>query len=314
MNRPSPIVILAPCFNEQENIINFLNSLKEVCHVLNGLFEIVIVNDGSTDKTSSLLRSFSLKSEKIKLTIIELDFNIGHQQAIFQGLTYAKSTKANQFIVLDSDGQDDVNLIPKMIKLKNYDIIHVVRKKRKESYFFRFSYAIYKIIFKIITGQSIAFGNYCLINRTVLNRATNVGFVHFPAFLSKFPLSKYYIEVDRHKRSHGKSKMSMADLLNHAIKSFIEYAEQLLVVCLWIFITLLLILVIFAIFILYEKLFTNNAISGWASTVIIGLFNGVLITLSSFVIGTQLLKNSYNQNLKNKISIVKNSEDVTTNN
>ncbi|TSE05536.1 MULTISPECIES: glycosyltransferase [Aquimarina] len=300
-----PIVILSPCYNEELNIVNFLHSLENVCNALDSLFEVVIVNDGSIDKTSELLDGFFFESKNISLTVLELDFNVGHQQAIFQGLIYAKSTNSNQFIVLDSDGQDDVKLIPSMIEQKDCDVVHIVRKKRKESFLFRFSYKIYKMIFKTITGQSIHFGNYCLINRNILNRITMVGFVHFPAFLSKFALRKKYIEADRQKRDNGKSKMGITDLLDHAIKSFVQYAEQLLVVCLWIFISLVIILTIFAGYVLYKKLFTDRAILGWASTIILGLFNGALIALSAFVIGTQLLKNSYSNTIKFTASTVK---------
>ena len=299
------ILILAPCYNEELNIINFLNALEMTCGKLEFLFEIVIVNDGSTDSTAEILDTFFFKTKNISLTVLELDFNVGHQKAILQGLLYAKTTNSNQFIILDSDGQDDVGLIPSMINLEKSDIVHIIRKKRKESILFRFSYSIYKLIFKTLTGKSIHFGNYCLINKKVLNHATSVGFIHFPAFLSKYELNKQYILADRHKRDKGKSKMRMIDLLNHAIKSFIEYAEQLLMLCLWVFIFLAIILVVFAGYVLYEKLFTDKAILGWASTIILGLFNGALIALSAFVIGTQMLKNSYSQNIRFSALVIK---------
>ncbi|WP_394747375.1 glycosyltransferase [Spongiimicrobium salis] len=300
------IIILAPCYNEELNIINFLHALEESCGVLDALFEVVIVNDGSTDKTAQLLDTFSFTSKNIVLTVLELDFNVGHQQAIFQGLMYAKTSTSKQFIVLDSDGQDDTKLIPSMIAQKNCDVVHIIRKKRKESFVFKLGYVIYKMIFKMITGQAIHFGNFCLLNRTMLHRVTTSGFVHFPAFLSKFASRRAYIEADRNKRGHGKSKMNLVDLLNHAIKSFIEYSERLLLVCLWIFIFLVIGLTIFAAYILYQKLFTSNAILGWASTITLGLFNGALIALSAFVIGTQLLKNSYGRHMDFYATITKN--------
>ena len=305
MTNSKPIVILAPCYNEELNIISFLNSIEQICGPLEKQFEVVIVNDSSTDQTSMLLDKFSYTSTNLALTVLELDFNMGHQEAIFQGLLYAKTTDANKFIVLDSDGQDNVELIPLMIAKKNCDVVHITRKKRKESFLFKLGYAVYKGIFKIITGESIHFGNFCLINRTILHRATISGFVHFPAFVSKFAKRRKYINADRQKREHGKSKMRLVDLLNHAIKSFIEYAERLLMVCLWIFIFLVIGFTFFAGYILYEKLFTDRAILGWASTITLGLFNGALIALSAFVIGTQLLKNSYGRNTAFNASVKK---------
>ncbi|MFT5824159.1 MAG: glycosyltransferase involved in cell wall biosynthesis [Crocinitomix sp.] len=300
-----PILIIAPCYNEEVGIKSFLNSLEPVCEGSRSNFEVVIVDDGSTDGTAKILEKFEFEGANISLTILRLDFNAGHQEAIFQGLIYAKSTEADKCVILDSDGQDDVALIPKMIAFDDCDVVHILRKKRKESLLFRFSYKIYKIIFKIITGKSIHFGNFCMINRSVVNRAAGTGFVHFPAFLSTFVQRKKYLTADRKQREAGKSKMKFTDLLNHAIKSFIQYSEKLLMVCLWLFIGLAIALVLFAAYVLYEKLFTDKAILGWASTIILGLFNGALIALSTFVIGTQLLKNSHGQNIKFNATIIK---------
>lgn len=305
MNAES-IIILAPCYNEELNIVAFLSAIDNVCSSLNTLVEMVIVNDGSTDKTTKLLTHFSFTSKNVSLTVLNLNFNIGHQQAILQGLIYAETTNSNKFIILDSDGQDDVSLIPKMIQMitiNHFDVVHMVRKKRKESLLFKFGYTFYKIVFRLITGESIHFGNFCIINRTIVHRATTSGFIHFPAFMSKFASRRGFLNADRHKREHGTSKMKVTDLLNHAIKSFIEYSEHLLMVCLRIFIFLAIGLFVFAGYILYQKIFTNNAILGWASTISLGLFNGALITLSAFVIGTQLLKNAYGTNISFNASV-----------
>lgn len=312
MKDDKSILILAPCYNEADGITDFLNSLEPICQVLSFNFEVVIVDDGSTDNTAELLAQFEFKNTNIALTVLRLDFNAGHQEAILQGLMYAKTTGAEKFVILDSDGQDDVTLIPKMIELEGCDVVHILRKKRKESLLFRFSYKVYKIIFRIITRKSIHFGNFCLINRSVVNRASSVGFVHFPAFLSTFVERKKYLTADRKEREFGKSKMKFGDLLNHAIKSFIQYSEKLLMVCLWLFIGLAIALVLFAGYVLYEKLFTDKAILGWASTIILGLFNGALIALSTFVIGTQLLKNAHGQNIRFTAKVNrKNNERLT---
>lgn len=305
MEKLSPIVIIAPCYNEEQGIKLFLESLENVCGSQPYRFEVVIVDDGSTDTTSEILQTFAFNAPNISLTVLKLHFNSGHQEAIFQGLMYAKTTTAVKFVILDSDGQDDVSLIPQMIGFNDCDVVHIKRKKRSESFFFRFCYGIYKAIFKILTRKNIHFGNFCLVSRTVVIHATHKGFVHFPAFLSQIVERKRYLTADRQKREAGKSKMKFFDLLNHAIKSFIQYSERLLTVCLWIFVVLAIALVLFAGYVLYEKLFTDKAILGWASTIILGLFNGSLITLSTFVIGTQLLKNAHGQNIKFNAEVVR---------
>ena len=102
--------------------------------------------------------------------------------------------------------------------------------------------------------------------------------------------------------------MSFITLLNHAVKSFIQYSEKLLMICLWVFILLSVAFAVSAGYVLYQKLFTDNAILGWASNITLGLFNGTLISLSAFVIGTQLLKNSQ------KTSRILNAQIIRQNN
>lgn len=283
-------IIITPCFNESQVIIEFLDSLERTLNkVSTHFFEVVIVNDGSYDNTLNVLKKYQFNNDEIKLTVLDLTFNLGHQGAILQGLLYASELKSDQFIIMDSDGQDDPSVIPTMLR-QSEDILFVKRGKRQESYLFIFFYKIYKIIFRLLIGNVIDFGNYCMINKKVVVNTLFKGFIHFPSFLSKQKFNKRLIIADRHKRLGGKSKMSFSELLQHALNSFIEYAEELLVICMKFFIVLSVILVVFACYVLYEKIFTDKAILGWASTIILGLFNGVIILMGTFVSGTLLLR------------------------
>ncbi len=288
--------IITPCFNENETIIKFLLSLEDTLHNLPYDFTVVVVNDCSTDNTLELLSKFSFRASNLTLDLLSLKVNLGHQGAIYQGLLYAKELEVDKYVVMDSDGEDDPHAVLSLLVHKEADIVHVVRGKRKEGLFFRVAYYFYKMLFKAITKRNMNFGNYCMINRRVLEAATHASFIHFAAFLSKVRGTHAYITFDRQKRIGGESKMKTDSLIYHAFKSLTEYAEDLLMMFLKLFIVLATCFVGLIGYIFYQKLFTDNAILGWASTMSISIFNTALISIGFYVIGILLLNISHYRN------------------
>lgn len=294
------VVIITPCFNENRTVIAFLKNLETVISPLEELFEVVLVDDCSSDNTLELLSEFSFQSNKIKLTILPLKFNVGHQGAIYQGLLFAQRIDADKFIVMDSDGEDDPKAIIELLKITGYDIVNVARGRRKESLSFQLAYYVYRFIFRLITNRKMNFGNYCMINKKVLEVSCYTSFIHFAAHLSKQKVKSTSIVYNRLKRIDGKSKMNLTSLIHHAFKSFVEYSEELLMVFLKIFVFIILLFFGLLGVVLYKKLFTDEAILGWASTMTISLFNTALVCVGFFVIGILLLNmiSRKNQNKK----------------
>jgi glycosyltransferase involved in cell wall biosynthesis len=182
-----------------------------------------MVNDGSTDGTLSLLTAFNFKTPNLTLHIIDLHDNMGHQAAIYRGMLYAQTLPCSHFIVMDSDGEDSPAAIPRLLQHLDADAVHVIRSKRKESLLFRACYYSYKALFRAVTGQRMNFGNFCLINRRILELAIHSRFSHFAAFLSKQKCTVRYIVAEKEERIGGRSKMGFRKLFHHAIRSFAEY-------------------------------------------------------------------------------------------
>ena len=217
------ITIITPCYNESVIVVDFLRRIEGVLARLPYSFCIVVVNDGSTDDTLSLLKGFGFTAPNIFLNILELDHNVGHQVAIYRGLSFARAFDCQYFIIMDSDGQDSVEAIPLILDKLDADIVHVVRGKRNESLSFQLFYKVYKVIFRLITGKQMNFGNFCLISRPVLEMAVASSFTHFPVFLSKQRCIVRSIVVERESRIGGESKMGFTKLVGHAFRSFAEY-------------------------------------------------------------------------------------------
>ena len=291
--------IVVPCFNENNAIIRFIDELEKVLGGLHYEFHLIIVDDASTDDTVQLLIQKQFESRNIHFRLIRLKYNQGHQGAIYQGLRFAKEMDCQKVIVMDGDGEDDPAGIPELLKHDDAEIVHVKRGKRSEGFLFRFLYRIYKLSFLLVTGKVLEFGNYCLINRRVLETAVSRSFISFPAFLLKTKALKKSITLNRRKRLDGKSKMSINGLIYHGFRSYSEFAEEFILFMLKLAIVLADLFLVSIGYIVYEKLFTDRAILGWASTLSAAFFNSALISFGFFFTGIVLL-NLYHKSERDK--------------
>lgn len=296
----SHYVIILPVFNESNLISKLYKSLEIELNQIDKSFTLLFVNDGSTDNTISEIKNINTNSNKIQIQIIQLNANSGHQNAIREGIIYTNDNlleKTKGIIVMDADGEDNPQAIKELITFERFDIIFVTRGKRKESFSFKLGYFFYKLIFKIITNNSINFGNYSLLSPRVVKSISNKHFFHYSAFLSKQKFDIKTIKYDRLKRLDGKSKMGTKNLLFHGLKSFIEYTEEIVFFQLKIFGILILFLFGIVCYIFYSKFIVKNAVLGWTSSLLAELLNSLLIMFSSIIITTLVLtlKNTLDQ-------------------
>jgi glycosyltransferase involved in cell wall biosynthesis len=306
-----PIAIVTPCFNEGNLILDFLSQLEKVIASTAERFIVVVVDDSSTDDTIEKVKTINFTSPH-ELHILSLQFNVGHQGAIYQGLLYVSQLDVGRVIVMDSDGEDDPDAIPELIKIEEYSIVEVKRGKRKESFSFRFLYYLYKIVFRFITGKSMDYGNYCMINRNIVDRIAYTSFIHLPAYLLKQKASRTSIKYNRQKRLDGKSKMGLQGLLIHAFKSLLEFGEDLLMMFLKLFLIIILILLYLLGFSFYQKFITKKAILGWFSTLTVELVNLAMLCFGFFILGILLLNLIHQQNnraQKNIYKIIKSNNE-----
>lgn len=281
--------VIAPCFNEGLVVERFLTELEQVLASTSMRWTVVMVDDSSTDDTHARNLAYRPKAANVEVKPISLAYNMGHQEAIYQGLLFASALDAERFVVIDADGEDDPKAISEMAGITDVPIVFVARGKRSESATFRLGYLGYRLLFKLITGRSISFGNYSMIDRRVLGAVLDRSFVHYAAFLSKQRVAQRIITYDRRKRIDGKSKMSLSSLSMHAFRSLIEYSDEVLLLFLKAFVALSFVFLSSLFVILGIKLFTESAVPGWASTLSVSLFNSMLICLGFLVTGLLLV-------------------------
>ena len=288
-----PIAVIAPCFNEGAVAVDFFRELEATLATIDRPFTVVMVDDASTDDTAALLGALRPTAANVTLQVISLPFNMGHQEAIYQGLLYASTTTATRFIVMDSDGEDDPSAITELVNITGPGIVLVARGKRREGLRFKLGYAFYKTMFRLVTRRSISFGNYSMIDRRVLGAVIDRGFTHYAAFLSRQRAPMQLITRDRRARLDGRSKMGFKSLSIHAFKSLVEYSEDVLALFLKAFFVLAMLAVAAILVIVGLKLFTEEAIPGWASTLTVSLLNSTLLCLGFFAIGLLLVSTAH---------------------
>jgi len=218
--------IVIPVYNEENNINPFLKRLLSV--IKKYQYEIVFINDGSTDKTETIIKKLSQENSQIKL--ISFTRNFGHQMALSAGYQYAQG---NAIISIDVDLQDPPELIDQMIErwLKGAEIVYAKRNQRLGESFFKLTTA--KLFYKLInflsdTAIPNEVGDFRLIDKKVLNYLNNLkekpsflrGLVAWPGFKTD------YIYFKRDKRLTGKTHYSFFKMVNFALDGIISFSTK----------------------------------------------------------------------------------------
>ena len=224
----SSISYVVPIYNEELNIINTITKIKEAFNQndIKGL-EIIFIDDGSTDKSVEIIKTFIEKGEPIKC--ICLTRNFGHQEALTAGLSNAKS---DLIAVLDGDLQDPPIVINEFIKSakKGYDVIYGVRRKRKEIFYKKFAYGIFYKLLAALSKIEIPLdsGDFCLMTRKALNMLNDLPehnrFIR--GLRSYIGLKQIGIKYERDARSAGEPKYTFKKLLRLASDGIFNFSDR----------------------------------------------------------------------------------------
>ena len=143
--------VVTAVFNEQENIPELYRRLTAVMQGLGASYEIILVDDGSTERSFSMMKSLHEQDPRIKA--IRLSRNFGHHLALTAGLDFAKGEAV---ILMDADLQDQPEEIPKLIEKLNegYDVVYAIRKDRKERLTRRIAAQMFTSIINRVGGSS----------------------------------------------------------------------------------------------------------------------------------------------------------------
>jgi hypothetical protein len=283
----SPVFVVIPVFNDWESCRLLLDEASQNCSTaFFRRLRFCWVNDGSSDPAPKDLLRSGMQDQHIELTR-----NVGHQKAIALGIaSISQDFPGHAIMVMDGDGEDRPGDLEKLFEAsgKHSSIVFARRTRRHEGFFFRFFYQLYKLIFFILTGKKIAFGNFSCIPANLAARVAHVSEIwnHYSGGIIKSRIPFASIPLERGRRLAGKSKMNFTGLVLHGLSAVAIYADymavRLVLFCFFLVVFSLLSIVLVAV----VKFFTPFASPGWATTVITGFTS---IIMQSFLVSLLLL-------------------------
>ena len=213
--------IIAPIFNEKENLSELHRRVSEVMDSLGEAWELILVDDGSTDSSTDMIRELAKKDKRIRPVIFARNF--GHQIAITAGWDYARG---DAVVIIDADLQDPPELIVEMAKKwrEGYEVVYAVRKEREgESWFKLWTASLfYRLIYRITDVKiPLDTGDFRLMDRKVVNLLKQMREKHrFPRGMSSWVGFKQIgIEYKRAARAAGETKYPFRKMFRLAINA-----------------------------------------------------------------------------------------------
>lgn len=203
--------VVIPLYNEEENTRLLYEKLKAVLDSLNKEYEIVFVDDGSTDKTLSILEEIQVNDKNV--VILSLRRNFGQTAAFAAGFDFSRG---DVIVTMDGDLQNDPADIPKLLKLiKDNDLVSGWRKKRKDPFFSRrFPSIIANWLISKVTGVKLHDYGCSLkaYRRDVIKNLKLYGEMHrfIPAVASWYGVRVAEVETVHYPRLRGKSKYGIS--------------------------------------------------------------------------------------------------------
>ncbi len=271
-------VIVFPILNDWKALKVLLASLDEQFSHRKERPMVVIAEDGGSEDVQKEFEGVSFKAIK-KIRVLRLVRNFGHQRAIAIALSHiAECIPCKVSIVMYGDGEDSPNdvfcLIDKCTKEDNKKIIFAKRAKRSENLQFRSLYEVYQLIFAVLTGSHLRYGNFSIIPYRLLLRVVLISEIwnHFSSAVVKAKIPHGEVPLIRAHRLAGFSKMTFTSLIYHGMSAISVYAD---IIGVRIFLGTLvpLVLSLLAIFfIFWVRLFHQYDLPGWASVMVLGIF------------------------------------------
>ena len=297
--------IICPCFNEEDAIMLFYDELIKNIADLN--YELIFIDDGSTDNTLPTIKNLSGNNENVKF--ISFSRNFGKESALYAGL---ELSSGDYMGLIDVDLQDPPHFIPKMLEIietGDYDVVATRRVSRKgepifRSFFARFFYRFFNRIsnIELVDGAR----DYRLMTRQVVDSILQLkeynrfskGLFNWVGFRTK------WLEYENVNRISGETSWSFWGLFKYSIEGIVGFTTIPLQISTFLGIILSFFAFLAIVFIVIRKLLFSDPVAGWTSTICIILLLGGIQLFSIGILGKYLEK-TYLETKKRPIYIIK---------
>jgi dolichol-phosphate mannosyltransferase len=279
--------IVAPIYNELDNLDELYRRVREVMSAQRGAWELVLVDDGSTDGSTERIRALAQQDKHIRPVIFARNF--GHQIAITAGWDYARGEAV---IIIDADLQDPPEVIPEMIARwkEGFEVVYAVRAEREgETWFKRLSAAaFYRIIHRITdVKMPVDTGDFRLMDRKVVDVLKTMRERHrFPRGMSAWVgFRQVGVVYKRAARRAGVTKWPFRKMLKLALNAITGFSYFPLQLATYVGFVAAALSILAIPVVIFMRLAGHSAFLGQATTLIAVLFLGGVQLISLGVLG-----------------------------
>lgn len=268
--------IVIPLLDDWESARRLLADLEAAAATAGQRYGVLLVDDGSSEPCPFGAALVAGLPHLRPLELATLAVNQGHARAIAIGVALlAERSDTAPLVIMDGDGEDRAADVPRLIAAAEGQaadgaacIVVAERRRRTERLGFRLFYSLYKLLFRLLTGRRISFGNFCLIPRAVARRLAHRAelWSHLAGTLvaGRWPIER--LPTDRGRRYAGRSKMNLPMLVQHGLGAIAVDLDRVLARVLLLLSLVIAVLGVALAGIVAVRIFTDLAIPGWATT------------------------------------------------
>ena len=283
------VTILVPAYNEQEHLL--YDRLEKLMNEnTNYDFEVLLVNDGSKDKTFEIMQE--LREKDKRFCYLNLSRNFGKETAMIAGLDYCKG---DAVVIIDADLQDPPELIPEMIKYweEGYDDVYAKRKSREgETWLKKFTSKMYYRVLQGFTRIEIQkdTGDFRLLDRRCVEalKSMRENQRYTKGLFSIIGYNKKEILYDRDPRAAGQTKWNYGKLIDLSIDGITSFTTSPLRWAALIGCGVSVIGFVYMLYIIIKTIVTGIDVPGYASLMVVILFLGGIQLIFLGIIGEYL--------------------------
>lgn len=305
--RTPTISVVVPAFNEESVLPEFYTRTVAVLQKASLSYELVFVNDGSSDSTLSVMES--LRATDQNVTVVDLSRNFGKEIALTAGLDH---TAGEVVVVIDADLQDPPEMIPQFIEewRKGFDVVYAVRTVREGETWLKRATA--RGFYRVIRSMSRVdipkdTGDFRLMSRRVVQALSELREQHrFMKGLFAwvgFPAKAVYYQ--RAPRAAGTTKWNYWKLWNLALEGITSFTIAPLKIATYIGLAVALLAFVYATFVIYKTLVYGDPVQGYPSLMVVVLFLGGVQLAFTGVLG-EYLGRVFNEVKQRPLYILKN--------
>ncbi len=285
--------VIVPCFNEREALPVFYEELSRVMSDIGEAYELLFINDGSSDGTLEFLKELGEKDEHV--VYLSLSRNFGKESAMYAGFCNARG---DYIAVMDADMQDPPSLLPRMLSILqsgDYDCVATRRVTRKGEPPIRswFARKFYQLINKISDADIVdGARDFRLMKRPMVDAIVSMSEHNrfSKGLFGWIGFNTCWLPYDNVERVAGKTKWSFWGLFKYGIDGIISFSQAPLSIVSWFGIFMTFISAVMLVFIVLRKLIMGDPVAGWASTICIIIFIGGIQLFSLGIMGKYIEK------------------------